>query len=45
MISFIICTYNRDKYIYECLSRLAQNSCQFSSISSAGTISVKAGAL
>ena len=28
MISFIICTYNRDKYIYECLSRLAQNSCQ-----------------
>lgn len=25
MISFIICTYNRDKYIYECLSRLAKN--------------------
>ena len=25
MISFIICTYNRDKYIYECLSRLAMN--------------------
>ena len=24
-ISFIICTYNRDKYIYECLSRLAKN--------------------
>ena len=26
MISFIICTYNREKYIYECLSRLAKNS-------------------
>lgn len=25
MISFIICTYNREKYIYECLSRLAKN--------------------
>ena len=25
MISFIICTYNREKYIYECLSRLARN--------------------
>lgn len=25
-ISFIICTYNREKYIYECLSRLAKNS-------------------
>lgn len=25
MISFIICTYNRDKYIYECLSRLTKN--------------------
>ena len=25
IISFIICTYNRDKYIYECLSRLAKN--------------------
>lgn len=24
-ISFIICTYNRAKYIYECLSRLAKN--------------------
>lgn len=24
-ISFIICTYNREKYIYECLSRLAKN--------------------
>ena len=27
-ISFIICTYNREKYIYECLSRLAKNTCQ-----------------
>lgn len=27
-ISFIICTYNRDKYIYECLSRLAKNTVQ-----------------
>lgn len=27
-ISFIICTYNRDKYIYECLSRLAKNTAQ-----------------
>lgn len=26
MISFIICTYNREKYIYECLTRLAKNS-------------------
>ena len=26
IISFIICTYNREKYIYECLSRLASNS-------------------
>lgn len=25
MISFVICTYNREKYIYECLSRLAKN--------------------
>ena len=25
IISFIICTYNRDKYIYECFSRLASN--------------------
>ena len=25
MISFIICTYNRERYIYECLSRLANN--------------------
>lgn len=25
MISVIVCTYNRDKYIYECLSRLAAN--------------------
>lgn len=25
MLSFIICTYNREKYIYECLSRLAKN--------------------
>lgn len=25
IISFIICTYNREKYIYECLSRLASN--------------------
>lgn len=24
-ISFIICTYNRERYIYECLSRLAKN--------------------
>lgn len=28
MITFIICTYNREKYIYECLSRLAKNSDQ-----------------
>ena len=27
-ISFIICTYNREKYIYECLSRLAKNADQ-----------------
>lgn len=27
-ISFIICTYNREKYIYECLSRLAKNTVQ-----------------
>ena len=27
-ISFIICTYNRDKYIYECLRRLAENTRQ-----------------
>ena len=27
-ISFIICTYNREKYIYECLHRLAQNTDQ-----------------
>ncbi len=27
-ISFIICTYNRDKYIYECLRHLAQNTQQ-----------------
>ena len=25
MISFIICTYNREKYIYECLYRLTKN--------------------
>ncbi len=25
MLSFIICTYNREKYIYQCLSRLARN--------------------
>ena len=25
MLSIIICTYNREKYIYECLSRLAKN--------------------
>lgn len=25
MISFIICTYNRDKYIYSCLQRIAEN--------------------
>lgn len=25
MISFIICTYNRDKYIYQCLYNLANN--------------------
>ena len=25
IISFIICTYNREQYIYECLSRLASN--------------------
>ena len=25
MISVIVCTYNRDKYIYECLHRLADN--------------------
>ena len=25
MLSFIICTYNRDKYIYQCLDHLAQN--------------------
>ncbi len=25
MLTVIICTYNRDKYIYECLSRLAAN--------------------
>lgn len=30
MISFIICTYNREKYIYECLSRLAKNTAQAS---------------
>ena len=27
-ISFIICTYNRDKYIYECLKRLVANTVQ-----------------
>lgn len=27
-ISFIICTYNREKYIYECLRRLANNTSQ-----------------
>ena len=27
-ISFIICTYNRERYIYECLSRLAKNTAQ-----------------
>lgn len=25
MISIIVCTYNRDKYIYQCLSNLAKN--------------------
>ena len=25
MLSFIVCTYNREQYIYECLSRLAKN--------------------
>lgn len=25
MITIIVCTYNRDRYIYECLSRLANN--------------------
>ena len=25
MISIIGCTYNRDKYIYQCLSNLAKN--------------------
>jgi glycosyltransferase involved in cell wall biosynthesis len=25
MISLIICTYNRDKYIYECLRHIAIN--------------------
>lgn len=28
IISFIICTYNRERYIYECLSRLAKNTVQ-----------------
>jgi len=28
IISFIICTYNREKYIYDCLSRLAKNTDQ-----------------
>lgn len=28
IISFIICTYNREKYIYDCLSRLAKNTAQ-----------------
>ena len=28
MISFIICTYNREKYIYECLSHVAKNTSQ-----------------
>jgi len=27
MVSIIVCTYNRDKYIYQCLSRLARNTC------------------
>ena len=29
MISIIICTYNRDKYIYQCLSKIAQNKTQY----------------
>jgi len=28
MLSFIICTYNREKYIYECLNRVAKNTVQ-----------------
>lgn len=28
MITIIICTYNREQYIYECLSRLADNTAQ-----------------
>lgn len=29
MISIIICTYNRDQYIYQCLSRIANNKTRF----------------
>lgn len=29
MISIIVCTYNRDKYIYQCLSRIAENVTRF----------------
>ncbi len=28
MISIIICTYNREQYIYQCLERLIKNTCQ-----------------
>lgn len=29
MISFVVCTYNRDKYIYQCLSNLAHNTTNY----------------
>ena len=29
MISFVVCTYNRDKYIYQCLSNLAHNTTSY----------------
>ena len=29
MISVIVCTYNRDKYIYQCLNQLAINITHF----------------
>ena len=29
MISFIICTYNRDKYIYQCLNNLANSKTKY----------------
>lgn len=29
MISIIICTYNREKYIYQCLSKIAKNITQY----------------